>query len=107
MFKIKTWNIEAITGYTPKTTFYEDFSIADRFGANAILDTYKRAFRYWRKDYKYLTELVMVLNWKINEHYGSNDRFANIYNDLWDKTRYWAQENLKGEELQYYYRTTD
>lgn len=107
MFKIKTWNIEAITGYKPITTFYEDFSIADRFGANAILDTYKRAFRYWRNDYKYLTELVMVLNWKIHEHYGSNDRFVNIYNDLWDKTSCWAQENLKDEALQYYYRTTD
>lgn len=26
--KIKTWNIEAMTGYKPRTTFYEDFSIA-------------------------------------------------------------------------------
>lgn len=25
---IKTWNIEAMTGYKPRTTFYEDFSIA-------------------------------------------------------------------------------
>jgi hypothetical protein len=23
---IKTWNIEAMTGYKPRTTFYEDFS---------------------------------------------------------------------------------
>lgn len=29
---IKTWNIEAMTGYKPRTTFYEDFSIADHFG---------------------------------------------------------------------------
>ena len=86
MFTIKTWNIESMTGYKPITTFYEDFSIADRFGANAILDTYKRAFKYWKNDYKYLTELVMVLNWKIYEHYQKNDRFANIYNDLWNKT---------------------
>lgn len=107
MIKIKTWNIESMTGYKPITTFYEDFSIADRFGANAILDTYKSAFRYWRDDYKYLTELVMVLNWKIHEHYGSNDRFANIYNDLWDKTSRWAEENLKNDELQYYYRVID
>ncbi len=107
MITIKTWNIEAMTGYKPITTFYEDFSIADRFGANAILDTYKRAFRYWRNNYKYLTELAMALNWKINEHYGVNDRFANIYNDLWDKTSRWAEENLKDEELQYYYRTID
>lgn len=30
MLKIKTWNIEAMTGYKPKTTFYEDFSIKAR-----------------------------------------------------------------------------
>lgn len=29
---VKTWNIEAMTGYKPRTTFYEDFSIADHFG---------------------------------------------------------------------------
>ena len=43
MLKIKTWNIEEMTGYTPKTTFYEDFSIADAFGISAIKDTYRRA----------------------------------------------------------------
>lgn len=40
---IKTWNIEAMTGYKPRTTFYEDFSIADHFGGSAIRDTYCRA----------------------------------------------------------------
>ena len=40
--KVKTWNIEQMTGYKPQTTFYEDFSIADMFGINAIKDTYKR-----------------------------------------------------------------
>lgn len=39
------WNIEALTGYVPKTTFYTDFSIADRFGTAAIEDTYRRAFK--------------------------------------------------------------
>ena len=107
MFTIKTWNIEAMTGYKPITTFYEDFSIADKFGANAILDTYKRAFRYWKHDHKYLTELVLVLNWKIYEHYQKNDRFANIYNDLWNTASQYAEENLKGEALQYYYSVTD
>ena len=72
--KIKNWNIEAITGYKPITTFYTDFSIADNFGANAILDTFKRAFRSWKDNYKYLTELVMVLNWKIHEHYEKNNK---------------------------------
>lgn len=67
--KIKTWNIEAMTGYKPRTTFYEDFSIADHFGALAVRDTYCRAFNAWQNNIEYMTELVMVLNWKIREHY--------------------------------------
>lgn len=32
-----------------QTTFWEDFSIADHFGLNAIQDTYNRAFAEWKK----------------------------------------------------------
>lgn len=104
---IKVWNIEELTGYKPITTFYEDFSIADKFGKNAVIETYHRAFKDWKKNYKYITELVMVLNWKISEHFESNNELAEIYNDLWEKLDLWAQDNLKGEELKYYYKTTD
>ena len=62
--KIKDWNIEALTGYKPITTYYRDFSIADKFGKKAILETYKKAVQYAKLNYKYLTELVMALNWK-------------------------------------------
>lgn len=108
--RIKTLNkdaIEAMTGYRPFTTFYEDFSIADNFGQAAIYDTYKRAFRSWKKDYKYFTELVMVLNWKIWEHYETNEEYAKLYNELWEIASNWALDNLKDEELSYYLRTTD
>lgn len=104
---IKTWNIEALTGYKPFTTFYEDFSIADAFGVNAIIDTYKRAFKEWKHDYKYITEFIMALNWKIHEHYGRNDEYAEVYDGLWREADEWAMENLKDEALQYYLRTTD
>ena len=104
---IKTWNIEAMTGYKPFTTFYEDFSIADVFGIDAIKDTYKRAFESWKSDYKYITEFIMALNWKIHEHYGRNDAYAKAYDELWCEADEWAMENLKGEALQYYLRTTD
>ena len=105
--KIKVWNIENITGYKPQTTFYEDFSIADRFGIPAVKDTYGRAFRDWKNNHIYLTELVMALNWKIWEHYETNDALATVYNDLWEQTRDYAFENLKGAELEYYLTTTD
>jgi len=101
------WNIEEMYGYKPITTFYMDFSIADGFGVAAIKDTYNRAMKYWKSDYKYLTELVMVLNWKIWEHHGRNDRYAKLYDELWTKADIYAQENLEGDELSYFYRTTD
>ena len=105
---IKTWNIKALTGYEPQTTFYEDFSIADRFGINAVKDTQKRAFDTAKfMGYIFLTELAMVLNWKIWEHYERNEKLALVYNDLWQETALWIEENLEGEELSYYFDTVD
>ena len=104
---MKTWNIEQLTGYKPMTTFYEDFSIADIFGVSAVKDTYKRAFKEWKSDYKYLTELIMVLNWKIFEHYNRNDALAELYDTLFKEADEWAYNNLKDEALHYYLVTTD
>ena len=55
-------------GYMLKTTFWEDFTIADRFGAKAVKSTFKRAFNGWKDNYIYLTELAIVMNWKLWEH---------------------------------------
>lgn len=49
----------------------------------------------------------MILNWKIWQHYEKNDELATLYNTLWEKADAYACENLKGEELSYFYRTTD
>lgn len=96
-----------LNGYETITTFWQDFSIADRFGIAAIRDTYKRAFAEWKDNYKYLTELVMVLNWKIWQHYETNRSIAMVYNDLWGEADFYAQENLQGEEAEYFFRITD
>lgn len=96
-----------VNGYETFTTFWQDFTIADRFGVSAIKDTFKRAFNEWKSDYKYLTELVMVLNWKIWQHYETNDKYAELYNELWDEADLYAMENLKGDEAAYFFRTTD
>ena len=101
------WTMAEMLGYEPKTTFWQDFSIADAFGADAVKDTFNRAFDEWKTDHIYLTELVMVLNHKIWQHYEHNDELARIYNDLWQTADAWAAENLTGEELDYFYRTTD
>lgn len=104
---VKNWQIEKLTGYKPLTTFYTDFSIADKSGIDAIKDTFNRAFNEWKNDYKYITELTMALNWKIFEHYENRPSIAEVYNSLWEQMDHWCQENLKGEELNYYYTTTD
>ena len=87
--------------------FWMDFSIADKFGINAIKDTYKRAFNEWKDNHVYLTELVMVLNHKIWQWYEKNDAIARLYDALWKEADLWALENLKGEDLEYYYNVTD
>ena len=104
---IKDWNIEEMTGYKPLTTFYRDFSIADMYGESAINDTYNRVVKEFKDNYKYLTELVMVLNWKIFEHYQHNDDYARLYDKLWKELDQYAMDNLKEEEAEYYYATTD
>ena len=97
-----------INGYETMTTFWNDFTIADAFGASAIKDTYNRAFEEWKSNYKHLTELVLVLNWKLWQHYEQNDMaLAELYNDLWQQADAYACENLKGEELKYFYEVTD
>ena len=90
------------------TTFWDDFSIAEHFGDDAIKDTYNRAMEEWKTNYKYLTELVMVLNHKIWQHYvAGNHMTAMVYNTLWETASNYAYENLKKKELTYFLRTTD
>lgn len=95
-------------GERVSTTFWQDFSIADLFGVDAIKDTYNRAFNEWKSDYKYLTELVMVLNHKIWEHYEKdNSVYTELYAKLWRETHEWAYDNLKGAELRFYIDVLD
>lgn len=93
--------------YEFKTTFWADFSIADAFGTKAIKDTFNRAFENWKDNHVYLTELVLVLNWKIWQHYEKNETYAKLYNELWLKADNYGLDNLKGDELNYFIRTLD
>ena len=93
-----------------ENTFAMDFSIADVFGAHAVKDTYNRAFKEWKSDYKMLTALVVALNHKIWEHYEATPRrqdLVELYDSLWRQAEDYALTNLKGEELNYYYAITD
>ena len=93
--------------YEAKTTFWSDFSIADIFGPAAIIDTCIRAFKAWREDVEYLAELAIVLNHKIWQWYEKDEEIATVYDQLWRKVDDWCNENLTGEDAEYYFRVTD
>lgn len=106
-----------------KTTFWNDFTIADAFGLNAIQDTFNRAFKEWKTNTEYLTELVIVLNHKIWEWWDESNAlskwdnstsqyvkfndYSKLYNDLWKQADAYAMDNLKDEELSYFLEITD
>lgn len=94
-------------GYETKTTFWDDFSIADRFGVSAVKDTFNRAFKEWKNNTVYVTELALVLNHKIWQHADRNNNLAHVYDELWRKIDHWCCTNLKDDDLSYYYQTTD
>lgn len=113
------WPIEAMTGYKPRTTFWQDFSIADVFVLNgsepdAVQDTHNRSWPQMKEKslgIEGLTEYIMVLNWKIHQHYNENApghmELSMLYNKLWEETDAWAMDNLKDADLSYYLETTD
>lgn len=98
-----------MSGYEPKTTFWSDYSLAEYCGGEkAVRDTYNRAFEEWKSNVEYITEMVLVLNWKIwYWHDAGNEEMARVYNELWEKADEWCMDNLKDEDLKYFLRTTD
>lgn len=107
---MKTLNREVIKaqiGYEVRTTFYEDLGIAEAFGIKAVKETYKRAFKEWKENTEYITELCMMLNLKTWEHCESNYELAKVYHGLWMELQDWCYNNLKGDDLAYFIRTTD
>jgi len=106
--RIEDWNIESLTGYHPITTFYSDFSIANQYGPSAVEDTYNRSWEYASSDYKILTEFVMALNWQWNARADRKQTaLADMYGKLFTKAQKYAEKTLKGDELEYYFETTD
>lgn len=108
---IPRWPLIDMTGYQPKTTFWEDFSIADGFGIKEVQETFDRAFEEWKDDKVYGTELAMVLNWKqfqfAKDGWKAEGEMCNLYIKLWKQMDAYVMKNWKGEDLSYYLRETD
>lgn len=97
-----------MVGYEMKTTFWGDFSVAERVsGIDGVKDTFKRAFEEYKDDRIYGTELCMVLNWKIWQYFESDTKLARVYDDLWKELDGYICSHWKGKDLDYFLATTD
>ena len=105
--QIPVWSEVEATGYEPKTTFWQDFSIADAFGIRAIQDTYNRASREWRNNLVYCTELVMVLNHKCWAWHNRNELMSELYAKLYYELYDWGINHFKGKDIKYFLSTLD
>lgn len=94
-------------GYVLKTTFWDDFCIADVFGESSIQDTFNRAFKEWKNNLEYVTELAMIMSWQSCYWWIRNDKYSKLYSDLYHKVDDWCLDNLRGDALTYYLKTTD
>lgn len=116
----KVCNMLTGGGYEVFTTFGNDFDICDQIAdtqkaIKAIEETYGRAFREWKSNYKYITEFCMTLNWKcwlwsaeIPENiHPTNEEISETYAKLYYKCDSWCLDNLKGEAKDYYTNITN
>lgn len=94
-------------GYKTKTTFYQDLTIAEKFGFDGLQQTAYEVQQQWGDNVEYFTEFVLALNHKIWQHYKTNKELAIVYETLWKMADEFALNTFKGEELTYYYNTTD
>ena len=99
---------ESMCGYTQRTTFWDDFTIAERWGVKAIEDTYKNAFKSWRHDLVFIVELVLVLNWKMlymdERHMTENSA---MYYKCWVELSNWCERHLEAGAYEYFILVTD
>ena len=105
--QVPVWSEAEVIGYEPKTTFWQDFSIAEAFGERAVQDTFRRAFNAWKESYEYLTELALVVNHKAWEWNNRDEAMCRLYCRFYDRVDVFARRHLKGEALDYYLETVD
>ena len=103
---IPKWNITELSGYEPITTFWQDFSNADKLGINDIEETYECIKSEWKDDFKYWTELCLVLNHKIWQWYERDNQKAVLYDKLWSEADEMTSE-WSDEKQEYYFQVTD
>lgn len=90
------------------TTFWDDFTIADCFGTQAVRETFSSVFAAFRDDCAMLTELVLVLNWKCWQRYELGElKASKMYQTFYERAYKYAEKHLSDVDLKYFYRILD
>lgn len=93
-------------GYVVITNYFDQ--LENLKTRKEIFEKYKELLEDAKKDYKKLTELVIVLNVLCWENYSrGNIKQSQLFGGLYHKTHDFACRTLKGEEFEYYYNITD
>lgn len=101
---------ERETGRECITTFWDDFTIAEIWGFAGIKNTFDRAFKEWKHDIKYLSELAIVLNWKSWKWAEKDEKIAQLYIDCGDIVADYVYSDdtpTTPEDRQYFFEVTD
>ena len=87
---------ESMCGYTQRTTFWDDFTLAEKLGLSDIERTYRNAFNSWKTDVVFITELVLVLNWKMlyMDERHMTEKSA-MYYKCWVALSNWGKRHLE------------
>ena len=99
---------ESLCGYTQRTTFWDDFTLAEKLGLLAIERTYRNAFNSWKTDVVFITELVLVLNWKMlymDERHMTEKSV--MYYKCWVELSNWCERHLEAGAYEYFIAVTD
>lgn len=91
-------------------TFWEDFTIAEAFGVNAVKDTFKRAFLNWKDDIYMATALTVTVNHKRwQRHANKNTELTELYSNYYYKCFDYILEDgrYEADELKYFLRIID
>lgn len=99
--------LEKMLDFKFESSFWEEFSIAEDHGGDAVREHYDLVFPQWKGNLKYLTELVLVLNIKLFIWFKVDDDLGKLYEELWMKTDQYALNTLSGDDLHYYLHTLD
>lgn len=110
--KIANWTIigcdDIEKGYREYTTCWIDFSIAETGGVNEVVRTFESMFDNLKENVKMVTELAIVLNWKMwDTAKHGNKNLCMCYYNLCEYVTGWCMTNLKGNDLDYFIQTTN